>query len=219
MPSSSSLKYVVAIVILSMLLIASLVFGGWAFNSRQDYKNNSDKKAAQAVETAKAAQKQELEKQFAEESKLPYRTYKGSLTYGGVTFNYPKTWSALIDEATTSQPINGYFYPDILPSIQSQVALALRVELLASDYATNANQYDSQIQDGSLKAVAYIPPKMVDVANVQPGLKLDGEIAPDFQGSMVVIKVRDKTLQISTQSKDFLKDFNEVVLNSLTFVP
>ncbi|HCM51787.1 TPA: hypothetical protein DIS56_01485, partial [Candidatus Saccharibacteria bacterium] len=196
----------------------SLIFGGWAYSGRQDYKNNVDKKIAQAVETAKAAQKQESEKQFAEESKLPYKSYKGSQTYGSVSFNYPKTWSALVEEST-SQPINAYFYPDILPSLESKVALALRVELLTSDYASVASQFDSQIDDGSLKAIAYIPPQMTKVANAQPGLKLDGQITSDFQGSMVIVKVRDKTLQISTQSNDFLKDFNDTVLSSLTFVP
>ncbi|OGL34420.1 hypothetical protein A3F65_00235 [Candidatus Saccharibacteria bacterium RIFCSPHIGHO2_12_FULL_47_16b] len=218
MPSSSNLKYLVSVVSLSVLLAAAVIFGGWAYSGRQDYKNNTDKKIAEAVEIAKAAQKQELEAKFAEDSKLPHRTYKGSLTYGGVTFNYPRTWSALIEESS-SQPINGYFHPDVLPPLDSKTALALRVELINSEYASVADQYDSQIKDGSLKAVAYIPPQMVNVANVQPGLKLDGQLTSDFSGSMVVIKVRDKTLQLSTQSKDFLKDFNDTVLANLTFVP
>lgn len=218
MPSDRHLKYLITITVLSVLLAGSLIFGGWAYSGRQDYKNNVDKKIAQAVDAAKAAQKQDSEKQFAEESKLPYKAFRGSQTYGSVTFNYPKTWSALVQEST-SQPINGYFYPDILPALESKVALALRVELLTSDYVSVASQYDSQIDDGSLKAAAYVPPQMTKVTNVQPGLKLDGQITSDFQGSMVIIKVRDKTLQISTQSNDFLKDFNETVLASLTFAP
>lgn len=218
MPSEGHLKHLITITILSLLLVGAVIFGGWAYSSRQDYKNNVDKKIAQSVDAAKAAQKQESEKQFAEESKLPYKSYKGSQTYGSVSFNYPKTWSALVEEST-SQPINGYFYPDILPALESKVAMALRVELVNSDYASVVSQYDSNIQDGSLKAVAYVPPQMVKVANVQPGLRLDGAITSDFQGSMVIVKVRDKTLQISTQSQDFLKDFNETVLSSLTFVP
>lgn len=214
----SNLKYVISIVILSILLVASLGFGGWAYTSRADYKDNSDKKAAEAVEAAKVVQKQELDAQYAEQAKQPFRSYKGSLTYGGVEFNYPRTWSALIEE-TAEQPINAYFHPDVLPPLDAEVALALRVELLATEYSTVAAQYQSDVENGTLKATAYVPPKLVGVANVQPGLKLDGEIAPEFQGSMVVIKVRDKTLQITTQSKDFLKDFNETVLASLTFVP
>jgi hypothetical protein len=36
---------------------------------------------------------------------------------------------------------------------------------------------------------------------------------------MLVIKVRDKTLEISTESNDYLNDFNNIILASLTFVP
>lgn len=216
---SSNVKYVVTIIVLVLFLLGAGGFGYWAFTSRQDYKNNSDKKSAAAVEVAKVAHEKELRKQFDEEKKLPYKTYKGPLTYGEVSFNYPRTWSAMIDETNSSVPINGYFYPEILPPPQSKSAFALRMELLATDYASATSQYDSSIEDGLIKATTYIPPKMAAVQGVQPGLRLDGEIVTGFQGSMVLIKVRDKTLQISTQSNEFLKDFNETVLASLTFVP
>ena len=38
-------------------------------------------------------------------------------------------------------------------------------------------------------------------------------------GAMLIIPVRDKTLQIYTESSDYLSDFNNIVLPSLTFVP
>jgi len=36
---------------------------------------------------------------------------------------------------------------------------------------------------------------------------------------MLIIRVRDKTLKISTQSNDYLNDFNNIILSSLTFAP
>jgi hypothetical protein len=36
---------------------------------------------------------------------------------------------------------------------------------------------------------------------------------------MVVIKVRDKTLKIYTESTDYMSDFNDIVLKNLTFSP
>lgn len=64
---------------------------------------------------------------------------------------------------------------------------------------------------------------MKKVANVQPGIKLDGAIGQSQQGaqngSMVIIKVRDKTLKIYTQSTSFSADFTKIILPSLTFVP
>lgn len=207
------------IIFLVVGLIISLVFAGWAFSSRQEYKNNADKKTAVAVEAAKKVQADELQKAFAEQEKLPIKTYRGSVTYGTVTYDYPKTWSAYVDESASSQLINGYFYPGILPSLQSKTAYALRVELVSSDYASILTKYDSQIKAGGLKASAYTPPKMVGVTNVQPGTRLDGALDPSTNGSMVIIKVRDKTLQVYTQSNDFLNDFNNIVLTSLSFAP
>lgn len=207
------------IFILMLVIVGAAVFGGWAYTNGQDYKNNSDKKATEAVEAAKKVQADELQKTFAEQEKQPAKNYKGSITYGTVSFNYPKSWSGYVDEANSSEPINGYFYPNIVPGVQSKTAYALRLELVNTDYSSIVKQHDSQVKDGTVKASAYVPPKMVGVSNVQPGTRLDGALNQDTTGSMVVIKVRDKTLEIYTQSNDFLKDFNDIILASLTFAP
>jgi hypothetical protein len=216
---NSSVKYVISIFILAICFLVAIVFGLWAFSSRSDYKDHSDKKVAAAVKLAEAKGAAEQQAKDAEADKQPYKTYTGSLTYGGVTFNYPKTWSGLVDTSDINEPINGYFHPDVIPGMQSKTPLSLRVELLAQDYASVVQQVESDVQNGAVKAIAYIPPSMDGVANVTPGIRLDGQITQDFQGSMVIIKVRDKTLEISTQSNDYLKDFNDTVLASLTFVP
>lgn len=222
MPSRNqdgSLVSFVVIFILALALLGTAIFAGWAYTGRQDYKNNSDKKAEAAVENAKKVQAADLEKQFTEKEKLPNSTYKGSTTYGTVTFDYPKTWSGYVDESSTSQPINGYFHPAVVPGLQSKAAYALRVELVNTDYSSILKQHDGQIKDGTAKASAYVPPKLVGVANVQPGTKLDGALDQDTNGSMVIIKVRDKTLQIYTESNDFVNDFNNTILPSLAFAP
>lgn len=207
------------LVFLGVALIGALIFGGWAYKGRQDYKNNSDTKTSAAVESAKKAQASELQKVFDEQQKKPSVSYKGPTTYGTITFDYPKTWSGYVDGSVSGEPINGYFYPQIVPGLQSKSAYALRVELVDSEYASILQQHDSQVKDGTAKASAYVPPKMVGVANVQPGTRFDGVLDQDITGSMVIIKVRDKTLEVYTQSNDFLSDFNNTVLPSLTFAP
>lgn len=216
---NGSVASFVLIFVLALAFLGAAVFGGWAYTSRQDYKDNSDKKAAAAVEQAKQTQEQELQKRFDEQEKLPTKTYRGSTTYGTVTFAYPKTWSAYVDETSASEPINGYFHPNIVPGLQSKTAYALRVQLVNTDYSSVLKQHDSQVTDGSVKASAYVPPKMVGVTNVAPGTRLDGALDQDTNGSMVIIKVRDKTLQIYSESNDYLSDFNDIVLASLTFAP
>lgn len=215
--NKSSTISLIAIIVLAVALVGALVFGFWAFGGRQDYKNNSDKKVSAAVEQAKVAQKLELQKQFDAAANLPYKIYKGSATYGSIMFNYPKTWSGYVDENST-QPLNAYFHPDVVPGLTAKTAFALRVELVNSDYTSALSEHDAQITDGSLKARAYVPPKMKDAVNIQPGIRLDGTISQEKQGAMVIMKVRDKTLIIYTESKNFVPDFN-TMLESLTFAP
>lgn len=211
-----------AIAILVLLLIAAIAFGAWAFLGRQDYKTNSDQKAAAAVAAAKKAQAAQLQAQFDQTAKSPFKTFHGSPTYGSVSFKYPKTWSAYVETDSSSEPINAYFFPDQVPGTQSKTAYALRVELVNTDYSQLMRQFDSEIKQGKITAAAYIPPKLKGVANAQPGTLLSGQINSgdsSQQGIMLAIKVRDKTLKIYTESSDFADDFNGTILNSLTFAP
>jgi hypothetical protein len=209
-------------VILVLLLVGALAFGGWAFKNMQDYKNNSDKKSAAAVEAAKKAQAVQLQTQFDEQNKSPNKVFHGSPTYGTVSFNYPKSWSAYVDTSGSSEPINAYFHPGEVPGTQSKTAYALRLELVSTDYAQVVQQFSSGITSGKVTAKAYLPPKLSGIANVQPGTLFSGQTNNQDttqHGTLLVIKVRDKTLEISTQSNDYLPDFNNTVLASLSFAP
>ncbi|MBX4201447.1 hypothetical protein KW803_00925 [Candidatus Saccharibacteria bacterium] len=208
--------------ILVVLLIAALAFGGWAFTQMQDYKTKSDQKAAAAVAAATKSQATTLQAQFDEQSKSPNKTFVGSPTYGTVSFNYPKSWSGYVDTSNTSEPINAYFHPDVVPGVQAKAAYSLRLELLSTDYAQVLQQFASQIKTGTVKAAAYTPPKLSGVTNVQPGTLLTGQINNQDTaqtGTLLVIKVRDKTLLISTQSNEFLNDYKNTILPSLSFAP
>ena len=207
---------IVLVIVLVIALISTVAFGAWAYVGRQDYKNKVDEKIAKAVVEAKTAEDAKLKKQFDEESKLPNFTYKGPQAYGSVTFNYPKSWSAYVDETNSSKPIDGFFHPGVVPG---KAAYGLRVELVSEDYAQVIQGFDSDVQQGTVKASAYIPPEMTKIPNVQTGTRFDGAIEQDIQGSMVVLKVRDKTLKIYTQATDFLSDFNNTILLHLTYVP
>ncbi len=223
MKNQKGFSSTLSIVVLAGLLVLSLTFGYWAFSGRQDFKNNSDKKAATAAATAKTQQTAADKVTYDALIKQPYKTFTGSATYGTISFSYPKTWSAYNDQTSQTEPINAYFYPGEVPGVSSGTAYPLRVELTSTDYAEAIQQYSQQITGSTLKSAAYIPPKMAGVANIQPGTRFDGPLWQNGQtsqtGSMVVIKVRDKTLQIYSQSPDFANDFNNIVLPSLTFVP
>ena len=217
-PSSGG-KNLIIVVLLVILLIASLGFGGWAYSQMQSYKTDSDKKVAAAI----AAQKQVLTKQAQDNfDKANTKQFVGSPTYGSVSFSYPKTWSAYVDTTSSSEPINAYFHPDQVPGLNSKTAYALRLELVSTDYAQIARQFSGSVKQGTVTAKAYLPPKLSGIANVQPGTLFSGQINSSDstqRGTLLAIKVRDKTLEISTQSNDYLNDFNNVILLSLSFAP
>jgi hypothetical protein len=220
--SGSGRRGSIVTIVLAVLLVVAVIFGGWAFSKMNHYKNDADKIAADAVSKAKKDQALQLQAQFAEQSKSPFKTFHGSPTYGSISFNYPKTWSAYVDLSSTSEPINGYFQPDVVPGVQSNTAFALRVEVVNTDYSQVMQQLASYISQGALTAKAYVPPKLQGVANVVPGTYLSGQINNQDQtqrGNMLVIKVRDKTLEIYSESNSFAADFNNTVLSSLTFAP
>jgi hypothetical protein len=210
------------LVIACLLLVIALVFGIWAFGQMQDYKNNSDKKVATAVAASQKAQSADLQAKFDEQSKSPYKTYQGSATYGSLNFSYPKSYNGY-DASDDSQPLNLYFFNGIIPAVGADASYPLRVELLSTDYAQAVQQFSTQLTDATVKASAYIPPKMKGVANIQPGTRFDGAIGQTTtgtkQGSMVVLRLRDKTLRISAETAGGVKDLDNIILPSLTYVP
>ncbi len=215
-----SVLLVISLITTVVLLLGALGFAFWAYGERQDYKDRSDVKSAAAVKVAEEALTKKLEADFSEREKSPLRTYTGPSTYGSITFDYPKTWSAYLVESTNAQqPIIGYFKPGFVPSVSdSKSVYALRIELVSLGYEQVLNSFESQIRSGKLKAVAFTPPKLKD-SNILPGVRLDGEPQTNKPGSIVLMKVRDKTLKLTTDGKDFEKDFSEIILPSVSYTP
>ncbi|HSX18286.1 MAG TPA: hypothetical protein VLE51_02955 [Candidatus Saccharimonadales bacterium] len=218
---------IAAVIVLAIAFVAAATFGYWAYQQQQDYKNRSDKKVAAAVVKAQQVQVARDSGVFAEKEKLPNKAFKGPATFGSVTFNYPKTWSAYVDQTNPTDPLKSLFYPDTVPSPTALNGVipqyALRVDLIGLSYAQVLKQFDSFIKKGTATASPYVPPLMTQIPNVQTGTRLDGAIGQNsallIQGSMIIIKVRDKTLKIYTESPSFLSDFNNTILATLTFVP
>ena len=205
----------IPLILVMIMLLAAAGFGGWAYMSRQDYKDNSDKKVATAVDAAKKDEATLKDAEFVEKEKQPLRSYNGSAAYGSVNLSYPKTWSAYVSESDSSTPIDAYLHPSFVPGIQSQTAFALRLQVVSTAYSQTLAQYDSPTKSGEVKASPFKFPKVGSVT----GVRLDGTIAQGKTGSMVIVPLRDKTLKIWTEANQYVGDFNNNILPNLTFVP
>ena len=208
--------------VLSMLLLSgSIIFGIWAYLGMQDYKNNIQPKIEDAVAIAEQEISTAKDVEFQEKEKSPVREYKAPQSAGSIVINYPKTWSAYVTEdEKASNPVDGYFHPSYVPSTtQAQTNgtdYALRVKVLNQSYAEVMKQFESTAKSGKVSISPYKAPKMPDGVI---GARIVGEINTGQQDNMVMFPLRDKTIQISTESVEFLGDFNDIILANLTFVP
>lgn len=211
-----SILQTVLLAVFVILFIAAAGFGFWAFSGRNDYKNNVDAKIAVAVEAAKTAEAEAKDKEFVEKEKNPYRVYTGPAAYASVSITYPKTWSAYVDETGSGgNPVNGYFHPATVPGLTSNASYAVRFTVTNTRYTDEVRRFDAAVKGGKVKISAFNAPKVPGTT----GVRVDGEVQPKEQGSMVILPIRDKTLKVWTEANQFVGDFNTIVLSNLKFDP
>lgn len=206
---------VVVTVALALLLIGALGFGVWAYGVAQDYRRNVNEKVnaqlAEAVSAAEAAK----EAEFAEREKHPLKEYRGPAAFGSVVVKYPKTWSAFVTETSGGTPVDGYFHPNFVPGTASGTAFALRVEIISQEYAQVLQRFEAAARRGEVSVTVL---RLANVPNVT-GARVHGQIERDRRGSVALFPLRDKTLRLTTQSEQFLRDFNDIILANLQFSP
>lgn len=200
-------------IVLGLAVIALGGFATWAYLNYTDQKNNVDSKISIAVSKAKQEQSDADQVKYLEQEKQPYRTFQGPAEFGGVTFEYPKTWSVYVDKdgSSTSNYV-AYLQPGVVPPTSSKTPYATVVNIVSNDYEDVLKSLNEQVKSGKLRSSPV-------TINGQTGTRLDGTFTGNIEGSMVIMKVRDKTLQVSTQSNTYAKDYTNAVLATLKFNP
>lgn len=208
--------WLITSIVLIVLLLGTIGFAVWAFLERQEYKDNVDGIVATEVEEAVNTTTATLEQEFVEREKEPLTNYTAPAAYGSVSIDYPKTWSAYIKEESSSRmPIEGYFHPRYVPDETGDELIALRLEVLDTEYDSVLGGYDRAARSGD---VTVSPIEAKNVSGVV-GSRIDGEIERDIQGSVVLFELRDKTIVLTTQSTEFRDDFDSIILENFSFAP
>jgi hypothetical protein len=209
----------IPLVLITLFFVGATSFAYWAYSERLDYKNNSDKKVAVAVAQARKDEDIIKDKAFVEAEKQPLTGYDGPEAYGSVHVDYPKTWSVYIHSAANgTQPLDSFFNPRFVPSVQDQNSVfALRVQVLQQQYTQVVNSFSNGVKQGTLTVTPYSLPKVPQAT----GVRADGILHPGKKntGSMVVMPLRDKTIEIWTENAQSINDFNTIILPNLTFQP
>ncbi|HUP26634.1 MAG TPA: hypothetical protein VM124_03260 [Candidatus Limnocylindrales bacterium] len=207
---------IISLILFVLLFLGASSFGVWAYMGRQQYKNETDKITAKAVEVAIQQEDSKKDNEFLEREKTPLKTYQGPAAYGSLDISYPKTWAGyVIQTDRASIPVDGYFHPNYVPGVQSGTAYALRIQVTSQSYEQEMRQFEGKVKAGKATVKAYAPKNVPGVA----GSRVDGEINNGQKDSMVLLPLRDKTIKISTESQEFVGDFDKIVLENLKFVP
>ncbi len=202
--------------VLGILLIASLIFGFWAFSGRQKYRDNSAQLVSQAVSSAVAQQKAADSKASSSNTgQNPLLEYIGPQEYGTIELYYPGTWSSYVDLSDSNgNPLDGYFYPGTLPSVTDDGTynFALRLQVNGNSYASQLQNYQ---QNNQVTVSAYSLPKVPSVV----GVMITGQIENESTGTLVILPLRTESLELWTEGTAYESQFTNDILANLSFSP
>ncbi len=211
-----ALGVVLGFVVLGVLCIFFAVLSAWAVGERATYKDKSDQLVAVAVEKNTAEVKAALEKEFAEKEKSPLETFVGPEEYGSLRLTHPKTWSIYTVVGNNTEPVDVYMDQGLVRSPDAQgVTYALRAQVVNQTYAAVLQQFTNSATAGDAKVSAYKLPKSPKII----GSRIEGKLDNDIKGVMVVLPLRDKAIKVWTESDKAKADFDNIVMQNLTFVP
>ncbi len=202
----------IPLVIAVVFLLGVAGFAAWSYTSYVDAQKVEQAEIDEAVEAAETKLTSELEAAFVEREKKPTRTYTSPQSSGSVKLVYPKTWSVYSQEDAQDGTVETFMHPNYVRDIGSDEPVALKMSVTSKDYPGEVEDYQSKAEKGEVRV------KALTIAGTT-GVRVDGNIVDDFDGSMVIFQVRDKTLKIWTENNSYIKDFNDIILKNLTFSP
>ncbi|MCL2869694.1 hypothetical protein FWF48_02700 [Candidatus Saccharibacteria bacterium] len=195
----------IVVIVMSVLLAVLAGLGVWLYVQYSDQKTNVDGKINEAVALAKKEQAQQLEAKFVQREKEPNREFVGPDDYGRLSFMYPKTWSVYVaKDASNGGTYEAYLNPVLVPPVSSDQIFALRLLIEEKSFDTVLKTYESAIKKGDLRSSA------ITVGGTQ-ATRLDGIVYKDMRGSIVLLKIRDKTATIRTDAETFKTDFDALI--------
>lgn len=195
----------VTIIGLATLVVGLGAFGIWSFVSYQDAQSDVDDKIAVAVAEGQKEQADADEKKFSEREKEPNKTFKGPDDYCGLSFSYPKTWSAYVaNDTKNGGTYEAYLNPDVVNPVSADQQFALRVTIEQKDYDDITGTYQGRVTKGDLK-------QSTTSSQGNTGMRLDGNFSKNIRGAAVIYKCRAYTITVRTDADTFKPDFEKVI--------
>jgi hypothetical protein len=192
--------------ILGAAVVVLAVVAGWASWQYYQERITVQEQIDAAVQEAKQEQKRKDEARFEEERKKPYRTYTAPQVFGAIEISFPKTWNVYVEDGTRGSPqIDLTMHPELVRVQEDgDHPWAFRLQLLDQLYEKATRTYRRDAGNGDLNANA------ITVSGIE-GVRYEGKIRDEFEGSLVALPYRDKTILMWTESGRYESEFNTVL--------
>ena len=210
----SGLIKTVVIIVLSLVAATFIGLFVWMFVQFNTVQDDINKQIDTAVASAKDSQASQDTIKCQKEKENPYTEFTGPVDYGELNFKFPKTWSVYIaNDASSGGDFNAYLNPVSVNNVSDKNSLyALRVTIRNKAFDDVVAEYQKYMErkDSNLNMEAI-------TVNDGAANRYTGKIPnTEFNGIIVIFKIRDKTAILQTDSVLFEQDFNDIV-NSITF--
>lgn len=197
--------------------VIALILGILFVLKLKDYNELSadiDGKIAMSTAEAVDENSAKLEKEFAEREKSPLRSFTGPEDYGALSFDYPKTWGIYVDsDASKGGDYVAYFNPVQIDPLSDKASVyALRLTITNTSFEKTVAKYQNLLSQKKTNLSMNTITVNGTVANHYSGT-IPGT---DFNGYIVIIKIRDKSAILQTDSYLFEADYNKL-LDSIQF--
>lgn len=203
--SNRALIWTVISVISMIIAVTFIGLFIWMASQYDDSKKNIEGRIDAEVIQAKNQQALELETEFENREKSPYKMFTGPSDYGSLSFEYPKTWSLYEQrDSRAGGDYQAFINPDKVPPVDGENPIAVHVMILNVSFDEYISDYESDVEDGTMTLT--IRPVGGTNANMYRG-ELDNE----FIGIATVFKLRDKTVVIQTDANVFEEDYIRIL--------
>ncbi len=204
--TKTSVGIIVGLIVAIVLAVGLAILSVFLFLKYQESSTNLDNQINEAVAIAVKEKADAMELEFSEREKSPYETFAGPADYGELSFKYPKTWSVYINQdAASGGNFEAFLNPsEVNPVSHKETVHALRVYILDSSFDKVSDSYKSLLTKGSLTMQAV-------TVNGQSANRYEGTFSDGLKGVAVILKIRDKTAVLRTDSDLFANDFNNIL--------
>jgi hypothetical protein len=186
---------------LGLTCLAIVMYTNW-----QDAESDVDGKVSLAVASAENKLRTKLEDEFAEKEKYPFTSLITPADLGSLSIEYPKTWSVYIpnDGNDGTNKFEAYLNPSYVGKVEKTSVFAIRLEITNTSTDKVKETYAGYVKKGTMS----VSNTVVNGANVDV---YTGTLPSKNQGIICIIKIRDKTATIQTDSLLFKDDFYKVL--------